>query len=257
MNEIITALAARPRLLVACDYDGTLAELVDDPAQAWPRPDAVHALCDLALIADTHVAVISGRSRAELRRLSGLPQPIHLVGSHGCEFTDDRIDGLDRAGLDRLDRITAKLATIAERVPGASVERKPASVVLHHRTVADERLAPLLRLVDALDGRETRGLHVSTGKDVIEFAVVPPDKGSALDRLRSALAVDTVLFVGDDLTDESAFARLRPGDIGVKVGDGPSLARHRVADPAAVAGLLGALATARATAAIATVTTGP
>lgn len=271
MNRIITAhdrtaiarrIAAPPRLLVACDYDGTLAELVDDPSQAWPRADAISACCDLALAVDTHVAVISGRSRADLRRLSGLPSVVHLVGSHGREFADDRVDGLDRSGLERLDRIAGPLLAIVGRIPGAMLERKPAALVLHHRTVARDRLAELMHLVDALDPSLHRTLYMSTGKDVIEFAVVPPDKGAALDRLRASLAVDAVLVIGDDVTDESAFARLRPGDIGVKVGDGPTRATHRLRDPAAVAALLGELAVMRTerragAAAIATLTTSP
>jgi trehalose 6-phosphate phosphatase len=77
---------------------------------------------------------------------------------------------------------------------------------------------------------------------VLDLAVTDMDKGTALDRMRGAAAV---FFAGDDVTDETAFDRLRPGDVGVKVGDGDTAAGDRVADPAALADLLGELLTAR------------
>src|SRR5262245_39351996 len=82
----LTELAHTPVLLVACDYDGTLADIVVDPSMARPRPESVVALRTLAGLADTHVAVISGRSLRDLAALSRLPNEIHLVGSHGSEF---------------------------------------------------------------------------------------------------------------------------------------------------------------------------
>jgi trehalose 6-phosphate phosphatase len=68
--------------------------------------------------------------------------------------------------------------------------------------------------------------------------VVQVSKGAAIDTLRERLGVDAVLFVGDDVTDETAFVRLRPGDVGVKVGDGDTAARYRVRTPEDVTGVL-------------------
>ena len=64
------------------------------------------------------------------------------------------------------------------------------------------------------------GVESTAGKAVLEMAVVQVSKGAAIDTLRARLGADAVLFVGDDVTDETAFARLRPGDVGVKVGEG-------------------------------------
>ena len=86
------------------------------------------------------------------------------------------------------------------------------------------------------------GIVATPGKAVLDLAVTDMSKGAALDRMRGAAAM---FFAGDDVTDESAFARLRPGDVGVKVGEGDTAATHRVPDPAALVELLGRLLAAR------------
>ena len=85
------------------------------------------------------------------------------------------------------------------------------------------------------------GVESTAGKAVLEMAVVQVSKGAAIDTLRARLGADAVLFVGDDVTDETAFARLRPGDVGVKVGEGDTAAEYRVSTPEDVTELLEAL----------------
>ena len=76
------------------------------------------------------------------------------------------------------------------------------------------------------------------GKDVLELAVTDADKGTALRRLAGELGAAGVLYLGDDVTDEDAFRALGADDVTVKVGDGETAARHRVADLAGVRALL-------------------
>ncbi len=85
------------------------------------------------------------------------------------------------------------------------------------------------------------------GKDILEFAVRHVTKGDAVDRLRELRGADAVFFAGDDVTDEDAFAVLRDGDVGVKVGAGETRAGFRVTDPAALTDVLKQLARLRAT----------
>ncbi len=72
-------IARLPQLLVACDYDGTLAPLVDDPTRAEPLPEAVAAIRALATLPQTTVAVVSGRALRDLATLSRLPSEVHLA----------------------------------------------------------------------------------------------------------------------------------------------------------------------------------
>ena len=82
---------------------------------------------------------------------------------------------------------------------------------------------------------------MKTGKKVCELAVIAADKGTAVEHLRHQLGADPVLFIGDDVTDEDAFAVLGVGDVGIKVGPGETLAEHRLNDTDAVAALLSSL----------------
>src|SRR5690625_181980 len=69
---------------------------------------------------------------------------------------------------------------------------------------------------------------VTPGKEVVEFSVIDTSKGDALEALARASAADAWLYLGDDVTDESVFARLGDDDMGVKVGGGDTSATHRI-----------------------------
>ncbi|MGY1740517.1 MULTISPECIES: trehalose-phosphatase [unclassified Blastococcus] len=231
-------LAARRPLLVACDYDGVLARLRDDPAAAVPEPGVAEALARLAAHEGVTVALVSGRGVADLRATSGLSGPYRFVGSHGAEF-DGPITG-ELAG--RRDALAEVLAPVVSATPAARLEIKPASVAVHVRQVADRAAAAALlaRADELADPAVTR----KPGKDVLELAVTDADKGSALRRLRDELGAATVLYLGDDVTDEDAFAVLGPDDAGVKVGPGETVAAFRVADPDGALTVLAALGAA-------------
>lgn len=247
LARAVAELARAPRLLVALDFDGVLAPIVTVPSEARPLPASVDAIRGLATLPDTTVALVSGRGLADLAAVSGLGEVVRLVGSHGFEL--DGADGgrttvLDDEQRARLDALAADLATIVDGEPGVTLEPKPAGVAVHVRNAPPDVAARVLDAVRA--GPAARpGMAVTPGKSVLDIAVLEVSKGAALDVLREGIGADAVFFAGDDVTDETAFARLRPGDVGVKVGDGATAAAHRVADPAAVSEVLAALLTAR------------
>ncbi|MGU3502322.1 trehalose-phosphatase [Mycobacterium sp. C31M] len=240
LRDALTLAAATPRLLVTSDFDGTLAPIVNNPGDARPLPAAGEALLALAGLPDTTAALISGRARSVLDELAALPDSVHLIGSHGAEFDTGFVRPIDTA---LLEEIIATLRVIAEGHPGVTVETKPASVALHVRnaSTADGETA----LAAARAAAASWDAHLTAGKAVLEFAVIVTDKGEAVDKLRALHDATTAVFLGDDVTDEKAFARLRDRDIGVKVGDGETLAGFRVDAPEDVAAVLRHLADAR------------
>jgi trehalose 6-phosphate phosphatase len=243
-DELVVALgaaAATDRLLVASDFDGTLAPIVNDPASARALPGAADALVALADLPRTAVMLVSGRALATLRELSAMPSTVHLVGSHGAELDTGFANPID---AELLERITMELTAIASGRPGVTVEPKPASVALHVRNAsADDGAAALAA---ARSASESWAAELTSGKAVLEFAVVTTDKGEAVDALRAQTGATAVVFFGDDVTDEKAFRRMRDSDVGVKVGQGDTLAAYRVGAPDDVASALAYLLELRA-----------
>jgi trehalose 6-phosphate phosphatase len=224
--QALDGAAATARLLVASDFDGTLAPIVSNPADARPLPGAADALRALAGLPSTTVALVSGRALETLRTLSSMPLAVHLVGSHGAELDTGFTQSIDG---DLLERITTALTEIAANRPGVTVEPKPASVALHVRnaSAADGRAA----LEAAHAAAPEWDAELTEGKSVLEFAVISTDKGEAIDIIRDRDNATAVVFFGDDVTDEKAFRRMRDGDVGVKVGPGDTLAAYRVESP--------------------------
>ncbi|MCW4354952.1 trehalose-phosphatase [Hoyosella sp. YIM 151337] len=227
LRRALSQIARTPRLLVACDYDGTMAPIVSDPERAYPHMESVRALRTLASLPSTTAAVISGRALRDLATLSRLPAEVHLVGSHGSEFEVGFVHAISDDARRLLQRIEEELRAIADDHPGAAIETKPASVAFHVRNAAEAVAADALDKVCA--GPATwDGVQVTEGKAVIELAVISTDKGQALDILRHQEGASAAVFFGDDVTDEKAFRRLHGPDVGVKIGGGDSLAQFRV-----------------------------
>lgn len=239
--EIARLVAASPRpLLVGLDVDGVLAPIVDHADDAVLLVGMGEAVDAVAGLADVHVVVVSGRSVAGLEQF-GFGDHVQLIGSHGMEARDQAMAPLgdqERTLLQRLDDATMAAADRAG--DGAWVEHKPASVVLHVRQAGSAAgpaaLAALADAIASIDGATTKA-----GSGVLEAFARHADKGTALVEVGRRLGAATILFVGDDVTDEDAFGQLSPTDIAIKVGDADTMAPHRFRDPAAVLAFLRSL----------------
>jgi trehalose-phosphatase len=243
-RTLTAALRAAPRpLLVACDLDGTLAPLAPRPEQARLAAGAHEALAALVR-GGVPVAVLSGRALHDLRTFE-LPAGVVLVGSHGLEVDGDPPPTLDPARRERLGALEELGDTAADLALGTWVERKPTGVAVHRRQAVPEpaRVAAgwFVEQASRLDG-----VWVREGHEVVEAGVVASSKADALERLRREQRVTSVVYLGDDRTDEEVFEVLGPGDVGVKVGGGATAAPYRVAGPPAVVALLEQLVTTAA-----------
>lgn len=232
-TELIAEVARRiPGVLLAFDVDGVLAPLVDHVEDSALSIGIDVALAEL--VRHTPVALLSGRSLASLRGLLEFPPGLYVIGSHGLEISGGRGVTLSTAEQHAYEVVTNLGRRAVERSgEGAWLEYKPASVVLHTR-LADgpavgDAVAALIAAAAAVEG-----VTVKSGHDVVELLVRPTDKGTALIELAHEVAATSVVFLGDDRTDEDAFARMTPGDLSVRVGPGETIAALRLAGTAAV-----------------------
>jgi trehalose 6-phosphate phosphatase len=221
-------------VLLGFDFDGTLAPIVDRPAQASLR-DATRAL--LGVLCGLYPAVvISGRAQADVFRKVRGTGVREVIGNHGVQRWNTA-PPQDR----RVERWRALLEDVVRTHKGVTVEDKGFSIAVHYRSSREKRKARavILRAADTLTGA-----RVTCGKQVIN--VRPADavhKGIALERARARLGCDTAIYVGDDETDEDVFALDRPGRLlTIRVGPSrASAAAYCVRDQLAVDRLLRAL----------------
>ncbi len=248
LRDALGALAKQHRLLVALDFDGTLAPEVDEPEAARALPAARHAVERLLATPDTRVALVSGRSIKSLEHVADLGDRVLLVGSHGIELRlDEPGDGLmlNEEEREQLEVLHTVLEQVADSLDTVWLEQKPAGFALHTRLATDRR-SRVAHLVARQEAQAEAGdLTVRMGKNVIEFSVRTTTKGEAVEHLRRYTRADAVFYAGDDVTDEDAFEALGPDDLGVKSGSGTTAADFRVGGPQDVAQVLALLATLR------------
>lgn len=244
MDQLIASVVGASVLLVAADFDGTLSDLVARPADAAANPRATAALERMSRMPRTHVAIISGRGLEDLRARLPERHEWMMAGSHGAEVDGVRTPPVDDDVRAELDEVERSLLAVAAEHPGCEIERKPRGVALHVRRADPAVRRPMMERVRRVGADHPR-LHPRVGSEVVEIVADASTKADALAVFRRRCGASAVLFIGDDRTDEDAFAALGQGDVGVKVGSGPTLASHRIDGVGSVATLLDRLATAR------------
>lgn len=253
--DVAARLAGTP-LVSMLDVDGTLAPIAPRPDDAAVPPDTRRLLAALATHPGVTIAFVSGRAAADVERLAGV-RGAWIVGNHGFEIVHpDGTPLTDESLGTARDAIAAALRDVADTVlsmPGVLIEDKHWTASVHFRLASPSVAAPLRDTVHRAAAHH--GLRVMEGKKVLE---IRPDRDvnkgtAALTLTRKILAgrPGSVLYVGDDATDEDAFASLRaqlPAAVTARVTHDDAArtaAEFALDDTSAVARFLGWLAAAR------------
>ncbi|WP_157216300.1 trehalose-phosphatase [Flavisphingomonas formosensis] len=222
MDPVATALTKPPAVLAAgtslfLDFDGTLVEIAESPDAVAVDARLRALMICLAEAFEGRMAIVTGRASADIRALfDGIP--IAIAGSHGVElcWSDGRIETPERMAV--LDHALDRMVALRLRFPGLLIEDKPFGVALHYRQAPEAE--PEARAV-AEELAQSCGLALQPGKMVFELRAPGAGKGGALRTLLAdaSMAGTTPIFLGDDVTDESAFAAARElGGFGILIG---------------------------------------
>ena len=206
-RAILTRLAQQ-KTLCAFDFDGTLSPIVEHPGEAGMRDETRILLRRLAALYPC--VIVSGRGRADLLgRLHGV-KVARVIGNHGAET-----EATTRIPRRRVEEWKASLEVALGEIPGLWVEDKDLSLAVHYRQASRKTEASRRILAAA---RNLEQVRVVGGKQVVNLVLdCAPNKGEALAVERDRLGCSWVLYVGDDETDEDAFA-LEGNVVPVRIG---------------------------------------
>ncbi len=217
---VSTATEGRLRLddiALFLDLDGTLAPFTAVPEGVGPDIKRNALLKRMAVRLDGRMAIVSGRSIAEIDRIVEGVIPA-VAGSHGLQRRDARLDMITASLHAGVEQAKQETIALARKFPAIRVEEKPLSVALHYRL--DPALEPMVQ-VFAEDLARRTGLKLQWGAFVAEFLTPGMDKGRAVRAfmVEPPFAGSVPVFVGDDLTDEDGFRVVSTlGGIGILVG---------------------------------------
>jgi trehalose 6-phosphate phosphatase len=206
-------LGKRPSSLLF-DFDGTLSELVDDPAEARIEARAEAALHQLTGLVDV-VAIVTGRAVEDVQTKLDTSELV-VVGNHGLEWVVRGRHDAHEAGVAAEAAVSAAVEEIRARLEhdrltdGVIFENKRLSASVHYRMAPNQKqvasvLIPLARRVAA-----AHGLRPTEGKLIVELRpTAEVSKGTAMHQLQQEFGLASMVFLGDDLTDVDGFLSLR------------------------------------------------
>jgi trehalose 6-phosphate phosphatase len=244
-EDILAADAARSAMKLAMflDFDGTLVGLAERPELVVVPSHLARTLERLSERLDGALALVTGRPLHAVDAFMA-PALLPTAAAHGTErrAADGSLAGPPDTILAAAGQIAERLGALVRAEPRLVLEQKAGAVALHYRQ------APELARSCHAAMREALGKHkeftLVEGKMVLEARPTAIDKGVAVQRFMNEAPFSgrVPVFVGDDRTDEDGFAAVaRLGGVTIKVGEGPTMASHRLANPAAVVRLVGEL----------------
>jgi trehalose 6-phosphate phosphatase len=222
-----------PSSALFLDFDGTLVELAARPEEVVVPAGLVRTLDALHKYLGGALAVISGRP---IEQIDEFLHPLRLpaAGVHGAERRAAS-GAVDLMSTHPMDHVEETARALAQRHPLLRVENKRGSVAVHYRQAPELEAQCLHAMQAAVE--ESPGLTLLRGKMVVEAKPGGASKGHAIQEFlqEPPFAGRKPVFVGDDFTDEVGFSTVqRLQGLGIKVGEGATVAWHRVASPAAL-----------------------
>jgi trehalose-phosphatase len=240
LPEIARRIDRAGKILVGLDFDGTLTPIRDRPGNVVFEERVRTVVDKLSRLPRVNVMIASGRSIADVRSRIALPELIY-AGNHGLEISGDGLsfeEPTAHRAAGPLQGLALRVQELLANVPGLLVENKGLTASVHYRNTPSELWDHVAQVVRHAVASEADRFVLLPGQRVWEIRpCVSWHKGDAVNWVAAHLEDPDrrlIFFIGDDRTDEDAFASL-PEGVTIKVGHGaPTQARYLLADPAAV-----------------------
>jgi trehalose-phosphatase len=241
LPEIARRIDQAKSILLGLDFDGTLVPIRSHPDEVTLAEPVRSVLTRLARMPRVTLMIVSGRGRADVAGRVGLSDIIY-AGNHGLEIQGPGIAFLEpmaAALASSLAELTKPLVELLTEIPGALVEPKGLTTSVHYRNVANDRWDEVTHAVQEVVALDPERFVLNSGHQVWEIRpIVAWHKGEAINWVIQHLEDPShrlVFYLGDDRTDEDAFACL-PDGVTVKIGRGQTstLARYQLANPDSV-----------------------
>jgi len=230
MDKVLEGVASNGQVLVALDFDGTLAEIVPNPADAALPDSRLKLLEALNNQPRFAVAVVSGRLLEDVKARVGLSD-IAYAGDHGLEIAGPGFHHIPPEAEEfrsTVAELGKALEAALKGIPGVIFEHKGLSMSIHYRLTPSEQRYGVLRTIEETTSPylSISALRVVEGKEVVNL--LPPldwHKGSALkwlldflDSLPRRVGGTLPIYIGDDVTDEDAFKEVVDKGFAIRVG---------------------------------------
>ncbi len=220
-----SAIFEKDKIVFFLDYDGTLTPIVSRPELAVISQEMKHTVERLGT--KHQIAIVSGRMREDVQKLAGI-EGIVYAGSHGFDIQGPGISMVEPAAektIPLVEEITEKLKQYVDKIDRLLIEEKKFSVAVHYRLVDESNIDEVKKIVDnVMKGRNE--LRVMSGKKVFEILpAIDWNKGKAIRWIIKTLDISwddtSIIYIGDDVTDEDAFRVIRARGTGILVSDEP------------------------------------
>lgn len=220
------ALAGPKKPIFFLDYDGTLSPIIDRPELAVISEDMRNIIKKLS--EKVMVAIVSGRQREDVENLARI-EGIFYAGSHGFDIKGPGFSMIHSEAEETIpvvQEVIEKLSKNIGNIKGALIEKKKFSVAAHYRLVDDKDYPKIEECVNTLAKEYSGPLRLMAGKKVFEFLPnIEWNKGCAIRWIMEALKLSwrdlSVVYIGDDVTDEYAFRVVRSRGTGILVSPVP------------------------------------
>jgi trehalose 6-phosphate synthase/phosphatase len=237
-RQLITAFGQAQSRLILLDYDGTLAPFATLPQNAIPTPELINILERMGQDQQSVIALISGRSRADLEKWFGGIPNLWLAAEHGAVLRSPISEDWEHSHFSTADgwkrRVYPILEHFVDRTPGSFIEEKEFSLVWHYR-MADLEFGEWLAndLVANLEHMLADSpLKAVKGQKIVEVKLFWADKGQVYSRLlHTNHQFDFIMAAGDDATDEDLFCQLPETAWTIHIGRNRSRAKYYLSNP--------------------------